>query len=309
MNGLHFIKQKQSSWAQRQGFELVSGTIGADGEKTYLQNVADNLFEPLTQDSADSYNAGDGGETKDTANRLAKMKAVHSSSAIVVNLFQYWKGKDISPLMYALNLRRKPYPDTITENAGTDAPDVSEISPKENAAKIYFEKKFRISDDTVSFRKPANLDVVIEEPLCHTAIESKFTEPYGNSHEGLREAYIRNESLWTELPNLYDLAKQISPDNKLFKHLDAAQLVKHILGLSANYREKRVKFRLLYLWYDVLGEEGAEHRREIEQFASIAKKDNILFRHITYQEVIATLAKDYREGNEAYIDYLTERYL
>lgn len=91
--------------------------------------------------------------------------------------------------------------------------------------------------------------------------------------------------------------------------MDAAQLVKHILGLSANYQEKRVKFRLLYLWYDVLGEDGAEHRREIEQFASIAQKDNILFRHITYQEVIATLAKDYREGNEAYIDYLTERYL
>lgn len=248
MNGLSFIKQKQSSWAQRQGFELVSGTIGADGEKTYLQNVAYNLFEPLTQDSADSYNAGDGGETKDTGSRLAKMKAVHSSSAIVVNLFQYWKGKNISPLMHALNLRRRPQPDTVTENVGTDAPDVSETLPKENAAKIYFEKKFRISDDTVSFRKPANLDVVIEEPLCHTAIESKFTEPYGNSHEGLREAYIRNESLWTELPILYDLAKQISPDNKLFKHLDAAQLVKHILGLSANYREKRVKFRLLYLW-------------------------------------------------------------
>ena len=74
MNGLSFIKQKQSSWAQRQGFELVSGTIGTDGEKTYLQNVADNLFEPLTQDSADSYNAGDGGETKDTGSRLAKMK-------------------------------------------------------------------------------------------------------------------------------------------------------------------------------------------------------------------------------------------
>lgn len=217
MNGLHFIKQKQSSWAQRQGFELISGTIGANGEKTYLQNVADNLFEPLTQDSADSYNAGDGGETKDTANRLAKMKAVHSSSAIVVNLFQYWKGKDISPLMYALNLRRKPQPDTVTKNAGNDATDVSEILPKENAAKIYFEKKFRISDDTVTFKKPANLDVVIEEPLCHTAIESKFTEPYGNSHEGLREAYIRNESLWAKLPNLYELAKQISPDNKLFK--------------------------------------------------------------------------------------------
>ena len=72
---------------------------------------------------------------------------------------------------------------------------------------------------------------------------------------------------------------------------------------------KPYDFYLVYLWYDVLGEDGFRHREEIEQFAKIAEADGIRFKHITYQEVIANLSKDFYEGNEAYCDYLTERYL
>ena len=76
-------------------------------------------------------------------------------------------------------------------------------------------------------------------------------------------------------------------------------------------RELRVKhnFYLVYLWYDVLGRDGFLHQEEINQFASIAEKDNIHFKAITYQEVIANLSESFYEGNEAYCDYLTERYL
>ena len=52
-----------------------------------------------------------------------------------------------------------------------------------------------------------------------------------------------------------------------------------------------------------------ETEKEIEQFAEIAKKDNIKFSHITYQEVIARLSKEFYDGNEAYCNYLTDRYL
>lgn len=68
-------------------------------------------------------------------------------------------------------------------------------------------------------------------------------------------------------------------------------------------------FHLLYLWYDVIGKEGVEHRKEIEQFAEIAKRDNVKFSHITYQEVIIKLFEEFYKGNESYCDYLTERYL
>ena len=59
----------------------------------------------------------------------------------------------------------------------------------------------------------------------------------------------------------------------------------------------------------MLGADGEEHRKEIERFAEIAQKDDIDFLHISYQEVIVSLSQNYYEGNESYIDYLTERYL
>ena len=47
MTGLELIKSKQQNWAKRQGFELVGGTIPDRGEKNYLYDLTDNLFEPL----------------------------------------------------------------------------------------------------------------------------------------------------------------------------------------------------------------------------------------------------------------------
>ena len=46
MNGVEFIKSKQRSWAKRKSFELVGGTIPNKGEKNYLNNLSDNLFNP-----------------------------------------------------------------------------------------------------------------------------------------------------------------------------------------------------------------------------------------------------------------------
>ena len=79
------------------------------------------------------------------------------------------------------------------------------------------------------------------------------------------------------------------------------------MGLKKKYGKSG--FRLLYLWYAVIGQDGAEHRKEIEQFAEIVKKDNIKFSHITYQEVILKLSQEFYVGNEDYCDYLTERYV
>ncbi len=68
------------------------------------------------------------------------------------------------------------------------------------------------------------------------------------------------------------------------------------------------KFKLLYLWYDVPGTEGYEHRQEIEYFKKLVK-DKVDFRHITYQEVIFYLKENHYAEHEDYINYLVERYL
>ena len=72
----------------------------------------------------------------------------------------------------------------------------------------------------------------------------------------------------TDIPNLYYFAKSICPD-EIFIYLHSAQLIKHTLGLKRKFGKKG--FRLLYLWYDVLGKEGAVHRDEIEKFSETLK--------------------------------------
>jgi hypothetical protein len=300
MNGLGYIKSKQQNWATRKGFDLIGGTIPNKGEKNYLHNLTDNIYKQyISKESQDNFNSGDGSETKDSETRLAKMKALHSSSAIVLNLFQYWQKRDIYPIAYACKLCSK------------HSLEPNEKSRNKLSNRVKFEQKFEISKDKNLFPFSPNLDIVIENINSNNngiyAIESKFTEPYKKEHKGISEKYIQDTSFWKGIPNLYELAKKICPDDGEFKYLDAAQLIKHILGLKENHNKNG--FRLLYLWYDVIGKDGAEHRKEIEQFAEIAKKDNIKFRHITYQKVIIRLSKDFYIDNEDYLNYITDRYL
>jgi hypothetical protein len=288
MKGFEYIKSKQQNWADRKGFVRVGSTIDGRGEKNYLKEINDNLFQPITDITKQQYNSGDGNETTDTDKNLAKMKALHSSAAIVVNLFQYWQNRqDINNLAYACGLCRKS---------------------NQSANKIVFEEKLPILPQKESKTMP-NIDIVVRntDKTCY-AIESKFTEPYqGRELSGMSEKYFNSKNIWKGIPETKKLAEEIKPNDAKYKVLHAAQLIKHILGLKKKYGKSG--FRLLYLWYDVIGIEGVEHRMEIEQFAKTVKKDGIKFSHITYQEVIAKLSREFYDENKNYVDYLTDRYL
>jgi len=56
----------------------------------------------------------------------------------------------------------------------------------------------------------------------------------------------------------------------------------------------RSGFHLLYLWYDVLGEQGKCHQDEVSEFAKVATKNGIKFHSLTYQDLIVKLAKHCR---------------
>lgn len=287
MKGLDYIKAKQIAWAKRQNIALC-GSRGDKGLPIYTQTLNDNLFETLSKDSKLQFEKGDGGEINDNPNKPAKMRALHSSSAIAANMFQYW------------NTINKVY--QIAHASG--------LCNKENqtAEKISFEQKFVISK---TFPFSPNIDVVIENSAKSQydvfAIECKFSEAYGSyGHKGVDPKYI-DLKIWDDIPNIFDFAKSISPIDNNFKHLYPAQLIKHILGLKNKYGKKA--FRLLYLWYDVHGEESYNHHTEIETFTDIVRKDGIKFSSISYQDLISNLAKDYYENNEKYINYITDRYL
>jgi hypothetical protein len=175
------------------------------------------------------------------------MQAVHSSSALGVNIFQYWKKINQVPAIAAAC--------RFCNTVNTCSQDIN------------FEVNFPISE---KFLRSPNIDVVInnspESRFKVFAIECKFSEAYySRRHSGVSPKYIGLNKVWNNIPNLLELAKEISPDDNRFTHLHPAQLVKHILGLKEKFGKN--KFRLLYLWYDTIGPESAKHHKEIEEIS------------------------------------------
>jgi Restriction Endonuclease associating with ARP len=288
MRAYEYIITKQTQWALNRGISLI-GSKGHRGRSAYTPQLDQNLFEPLEPSVKASFKNGDGNEIIGTPDSPAKMQAVHSSSALGVNIFQYWQKNNMVPLIAAAcGLCRKG----------------NNISKK-----IVFEDKYSIDK---SFGFAPNIDVVIYNSdtakYKRFAIECKFSEAYGSMrHSGLKNKYIGLTSLWDDIPSLYNLAKSISPKDDKFIHLHPAQLIKHILGLKKPF--KKHGFRLLYLWYDVLGQEGTVHRNEIDTFMEVVRADGIKFHAMSYQELIAKLSNEYREQHGQYIKYITDRYL
>lgn len=162
------------------------------------------------------------------------------------------------------------------------------------------------------FPNDPNLDILIKygpgADISEAGIECKFSEAYGGyRHGGMRKPYLDHSEIWDGLGGTRELAEGISPDDERFKHLHAAQLIKHILGLK--HRASRTGFYLLYLWYDVPGEHGARHQEEIDEFSKVVRADGVRFRATTYQELILALADRCRAEHREYVDYLAERYL
>jgi len=287
LNVTEQIIAKQIEWAKNKGIELI-GSAGDRGRKVYTTKIEDNLFQPLDAKSKKELEDGDGGESKSKAGQPAKIQALHSSAALAVNLFDYWRNApDLSLLFSACGLSR----------AGSQL-----------FGEIKFEQKFSIDD---CFQYSPNLDVLFFRSPPHKskdfAIECKFTETYSTrKHGGLDPKYLIDDKKWDKLPSVKRLAQAISPVDRRYKYLHAAQLIKHILGLNRKLGHSR--YRFLYLWYDAFGEPSFTHRQELKEFSDIVCSEGVLFHSITYQELIVNIAQ-HRKQHKKYVSYLTDRYL
>lgn len=87
MKAYEYITSKQIQWALNRGIMLM-GSKGDKGRPAYTPDLRSNLLEPLSSDIRKSFEQGDGNEIK---RNPTKMQAVHSSSALGVNVFQYWQ--------------------------------------------------------------------------------------------------------------------------------------------------------------------------------------------------------------------------
>jgi len=270
-SALSRIKSMQVSWAEKNHI--------ATDSKGYTSKLASNLLFPINEKTLKNFREGDGNELGNKG-KPSKMCALHSSSALAVNVFDYWRNKDASPLALAL---------------GIPAPIAVEA----------FEKKY----PTGLRGNAPNLDVVIQTPAGKVAIESKFTEPYSKSKQTstkFKDKYFaNNQKLWLDvgLPKCQKLASDICDGRINFTMLDAQQLLKHILGLQ-NSKDKP---RLLYLWYSIPGDESDAHLWEIEVLTKRVD-DHIDFRSMTYQDLYSIISYAAPSEHQDYLHKLGERY-
>jgi hypothetical protein len=288
MHAIEYIAERQYSWARRHGVPIDNAG--------YAATVNDNLFLPLTAESVRDFQAGAGRELE------KNIRAAHSSSALVANVFDYWRlYGDIGPIMSAICPALKDY--TILDIRFEARCPINWLAPPPVPV------------------TPPHLDVVIgfrdsAEPefTKAIAIESKFGELYTQDQGSFAERYLspENAGIWTGLQPLREMANQIGDGKNgeiLFRRLHVAQLIKHILGLNSQFRGTQ-NFELIYLWYPAPGQEAVEHEEEIRRFQMMTQACNpqVQFRAIKYQDLIHTLTKAQGDSHGAYIDYLSERY-
>ena len=246
-----------------------------------MSEIEANLWKPLTDRARRGFERGAGSELR------KHMKALHSSSALVVNFFDYWTDRNKAALLSALDI----------DSDGWDSLD--------------FEAQF----PTGMRGTPPHLDIAITQSTGGVvAVESKFTEHLKRSTRGksnFATAYFpEHGGIWTGkgLPACQSLAQELRTEElrrgrQRFEYLDPRQLLKHALGL-ANQQGNR--FSLYYLYYDCPGERPEAHRREIDLFAELVGGE-IGFKALTYQEVYKRLRYS-GQADSQYLDYLGTRY-
>ena len=269
MNAQQEIKDAQAKWAKLNCIGLDVRNRGG-----YVRDIKDNLRKDLSYRARVGYEKGAGKELD------GDMRALHSSSALAANFFDYWTDReDKAPLLRAL---------------GIGVIDVKSFD---------FERKFRNGVSRSSSRWP-HLDVAVTLSDGHViAIEGKFTEPYKS--EFSPSYFPSNGGRWADknLPWCQALPQELHERS----HLDSAQLVKHVLGLTNELGDDG--FSLYYLYYDWPGEESKNHREEIERFCKRVGGE-LRFKALTYQQVYREIPPTDAPKSEygRYLTYLCERY-
>ena len=268
MNEVREIREAQKAWAESRALNFSS--------RGYVREVDDNLWRPLSPRARAAFQSGAGSEL------IGHMKALHSSSALAVNFFDYWTDRDKSPLLWALG------------------------AALAGAEKLDFESQF----PTGLRGTPPHLDVAITLNSGFViAIKSKFTEPLKRSTRGkgrFATSYFPSSGdLWTQrgLPECQALAEELHEHGSPFEYFDPGQLLKHALGLATQLGDR---FSLYYLYYGFAGKMAEAHRREIERFDNRVGAE-LRFKALTYQEIYGRLRVS-EQAEPGYVDYLGGRY-
>ena len=256
----------------RKGLNIFSpGThINAKG---YTESIADNLVSSvMPADFESDLKQGSGNEDS------GKVRATHSSSALVVNCFGPFK-RHLSDL---------------------------QICGTEGLTSLHFEKKC----PTGLRGTPPNLDLLTEHTDHIVAIESKCTEylsPHPADFSTSYETKIcdaRRESSW------FREMQRLIKSPRTYSCLDAAQLIKHAFGLLNCYPGR--KLTLLYLYWEPINAVDfpifEEHRSDIAAFSEMIAGSHLDFEAMTYNDLWSSWDETAPQWLSKHLRDLRERY-
>jgi hypothetical protein len=264
------LERRQRRWAERAGV--------AYDARGFVREAAANFRVPLS--AATCAALARGSELVPRRTKPPRIAALHSSTALVANVFEHWCDRDASPLAAAL---------------GCEAV----------AARLSFEEPL----PTGLEGDPPLVDVLLRTANRALAIESKFSEwlvrrPPGKA--AFKPKYFPpGRPVWLEagLPRCQRLADDLRTGAERFKYLHAAQLLKHALGLV---RAPAPRPELRYLYYAWPGRHGEAHRADVARFAERVGGE-LSFAASTYQELFAALRRT-AGVDQGYLAYLSQRY-
>lgn len=265
------LERRQRRWAESAGIAFDA--------RGYLRDEAANFRVPLSEGARSGLDRGS--ERTPYPSRPARTWALHSSAALVANVFDHWTGCDPRPLLRALGRAEQHAALTFEEPLATGL----EGDPPS-------------ADVALRFASGGLL-----------AIESKFSEWLvrrpRNKVEFKAKYFPAGAALWElrGLPRCQALAADIQSGARRFKWLHATQLLKHALGLATS--ASRVG-ALCYLYYDWPTREAEAHRAEIATFAAAIDAE-LPFTALSYQTLFAALCAD-ASVDRGYLDYLRARY-
>ncbi len=137
------------------------------------------------------------------------------------------------------------------------------------------------------------LDALLTSEDTFVGIESKRYEPFrSKSRPEFSSAFDR--PVWDQLERFNAVRLALKTEDLKYKHLDAAQLIKHALGLYAQAANASRKAVLVYLfaepdeWPDgqpVSEHAKQSHRAEVSDFSRRVSGDAVEFRAISYREL------------------------
>lgn len=272
VTGRTALLRTQRRWADARG--IAYDALG------YVREPADNFFVPL--DDSVLVELRRGSELTPQSTRPPRAYSLCSSAALVINVFGAWRGRDHTPLLEALGLGgpggtllklEEPLPTGLPG----DPPTVDVALYRSDGRCVAIESKFG--------------EWLVRRPRSKRVFKDKYFPP--------------GEAVWAAagLPRCQALAEELQDGRTRFKHLHAAQLLKHALGLARNGLRTST---LVYLYYDRGGRECAAHAAEVERIvARLTPEIDLSAR--TYQGLFRALGET--PGVDAgYLEYLARRY-